>query len=274
MQIYDLILCFFLYGFLGWCVEVAYASAMERRFVNRGFLNGPICPIYGVGVSAVVFLLEPWKKSWVLLYAASVVLVTVIEGITGFAMDKIFHHKWWDYSKIPFNIGGYVCLTFSLMWGVACLIIVKGIHPLIYKGLELLPLPVGVALIIVLSGILIADICVTVSGVLKLNRRLETMSRIARDMREFSDILGNSIHENVMGTLEKLEGVSGEIREKFEGAAEERRQKILELRARYMELAKTHTKVSDRLMKAFPKMESRKYGNVLQDILNEIRKRK
>ena len=130
MRIYSLLLYFFIYSFLGWCTEVAYATVKERRFVNRGFLNGPWCPIYGVGVSAVVTLLDGFRDSLLLLYLSSLVLVTLIEGMTGFIMDKIFHHKWWDYTGLPLNIGGYVCLPFSIAWGAACVVIVKGIHPL------------------------------------------------------------------------------------------------------------------------------------------------
>ena len=82
MDIYYLILYFFTYGFLGWCAEVAYAAVKEKRFVNRGFLNGPICPVYGVGVSAVLLLLEPFENNLVILYVASVIIVTLIEGLT------------------------------------------------------------------------------------------------------------------------------------------------------------------------------------------------
>ena len=119
MQVYFLILYFFTYGFLGWCTEVAYATAKQKRFVNRGFLNGPVCPIYGVGVSVVIYFLTPVSGNFFFLYLSSTVLVTVLEGLTGYFMDKIFHHKWWDYSNQPLNIGGYVCLIFSLVWGVA-----------------------------------------------------------------------------------------------------------------------------------------------------------
>ena len=101
MQIYYLMLYFFVYGFLGWCTEVAYATTKQRKFVSRGFLNGPICPIYGVGVTVVVYFLTPYKDNLILLYALSTVLVTVLEGLTGYLMDKIFHHKWWDYTNQP-----------------------------------------------------------------------------------------------------------------------------------------------------------------------------
>ena len=125
MQVYYLLLYFFTYGFLGWCTEVAYATTKQGKFVNRGFLNGPICPIYGVGVSVVIYFLTPLSGNLIFLYVTSTILVTVLEGLTGYFMDKIFHHKWWDYSNQPLNIGGYVCLIFSLVWGVACVAIVK-----------------------------------------------------------------------------------------------------------------------------------------------------
>lgn len=93
MEIYYFILYFFTYGFFGWCTEVAFAAFKQGKFVNRGFLNGPICPIYGVGVSVVVSFLTPLEESLILLYAASTILVTFIEWLTGYLMDKIFHHN-------------------------------------------------------------------------------------------------------------------------------------------------------------------------------------
>ena len=189
MQIYYLILYFFTYGLLGWCTEVAYAAVRQGKFVNRGFLNGPICPIYGVGVSVVIYFLMPLSGSLALLYAASAVLVTVLEGITGYLMERLFHHKWWDYSDQPLNIGGYVCLIFSLVWGVACVFIVRVFHPLIHKLLALIPFAAGVVLCAGLMVVLFADLYVTASGILKLNRQLETMERIAGELKELSDKL-------------------------------------------------------------------------------------
>ena len=139
MEVWYLILGFFLYGFLGWCAEVAFAAVRYKKFVNRGFLNGPICPIYGVGVMLVVELLDPYRDNLVLLYILSAVLVTVLEWVTGFLLEKIFHHKWWDYSNMPLNLNGYVCLLFSLIWGVACVVIVYFIHPLTAGLLSLIP---------------------------------------------------------------------------------------------------------------------------------------
>ena len=169
MSIYYSILYFFVYGFLGWCTEVIFAAFKQHRFVNRGFLNGPIWPNYGVGVTLVIACLEAFQSNLLLLYISSVILVTVLEGVTGWAMDKLFHNKWWDYSKLPFNIGGYVCLLFSLIWGVACVFIVYFVHPLIHQVLCRVPHTAGIALIAVLGIALLCDMIVTTSAMVKLD---------------------------------------------------------------------------------------------------------
>lgn len=284
MKIYFLILYFFTYGILGWMTEVAYAAIMERKFVNRGFLNGPICPIYGVGVSVVLYFLTPLSENLLLLYLASTILVTVLEGLTGYIMDRIFHHKWWDYTNRPFNIGGYVCLLFSLVWGVACVFIVKLLHPGIHKALSWIPVPAGIVLIVILGVALFVDLYVTASAILKLNRRLERMEEIAGELRELSDRMGENIYENVMGTVErslegrkKLEEVTSEQKERFEGMTAETRKKLehrmADLKQRYEEIAVQRGKVSGRLVKAFPKMESRQHKEILEELKARIKDR-
>lgn len=284
MDIYRLIVYFFIYGFAGWCVEVAFASVKGRKFVNRGFLNGPICPVYGVGVGAVVTLLKPWEDHLLLLYVASVVLVTFIEWITGYAMDKIFHHKWWDYSDMPLNIGGYVCLLFSLVWGIACVVIMKVIHPLTEKLTEIVPFPLGTTLCIIFTAVLAVDIAVTSAGILKLNKRMDAMEKIAEELHEISDKMGINIHENVMDAVEKLEKLEDkkeEFREKYEDfydlgedIKEDMRIRFDEMKKRYDELAAASTHVSRRLIKAFPKMESRRHREILNELRERLEKRR
>ena len=284
MQIYRLLLYFFLYSFLGWCTEVAYATVKERRFVNRGFLGGPWCPIYGVGVSAVVTLLDGFQDSLLLLYLSSFVLVTLIEGMTGFIMDKIFHHKWWDYTGLPFNIGGYVCLPFSIAWGAACLVIVKGVHPLVERLVGLLPEAAGLALICVLMAGLAADLAVTTAGILKLNRRLDMLERIGAELREISDRMGANIHENVMDAMERaevlenmaqarkerLDAISGEAKERLDLLSEETRERYDMLRQRYAELTGATLQASRRLVRAFPRMESRRHKELLEELKRKL----
>ena len=261
MNFYYLALYFFVYGFLGWCTEVAFAAVKEQRFVNRGFLNGPICPIYGVGVSAVVLLLGPYTNNLLLLYVTSVIIVTVIEGLTGWIMDVLFHSKWWDYSDMKFNIGGYVCLTFSLIWGVACVAIMKFIHPLIHKMLSFIPHTLGIVIIVILAAALIADLSVTVSAILKFNKHLEHMEKIAKELHEISDQIGDDISEKVFAALEKGNNNALEFREFKMEKEEELNYRIADLKERYNNIVEKIPYNTFRLEKAFPKMKSRIHEN-------------
>ena len=240
-------------------LEVAYAAAKQGKFVNRGFLNGPICPVYGIGVGVVVQFLTPVENNLVLLYISSTILVTVIEGITGFLLEKIFHNKWWDYSEQPLNIGGYVCVLFSLIWGVFCVLIVKIIHPLIYKVLTMIPLVLGIVVMACLAVGLLADLYVTASGILKMNRRLEAMEKIAAELKELSDKVGENIYENVMEGME---------------FREEKKARIEELKAKYEEMAENRTKVGERLVKAFPKMQVGQHKEIFEELRERIKRSK
>ena len=172
MRIEEIILSFFIYGFLGWSCEVVFAAVKQRKFINRGFLNGPICPIYGFGVVSVVILMFKYRNNTMLLLLLSVVLVTFLEWLTGLMLEKMFHHRWWDYSGLPFNIKGYVCPQFSIIWGFACLIIVKYVHPSVLKIIRWVHDAFVVPIIICVCVTFIADIVVTVTGILKLNLKL------------------------------------------------------------------------------------------------------
>lgn len=269
MDYYYLLLYFFVYGFLGWCTEVAYAAFKQHCFVNRGFLSGPICPIYGVGVSVVIAFLMPIKDQPVLLYITSVILVTVLEGLTGWAMYRIFHHKWWDYSGIPFNIGGYVCLPFSILWGIACVLIVDFIHPVIHRALELIPHTLGLILIVVLGGTLLADLSVTAAAIFKFNKHLERMERLAGELKEISDQIGENIYEATVTALERSEKT---IRVRKE-ISQEMRLRITELRERYIALKNRRHRVAERLVLAFPKMEAGIHREQLEEFRRQLHER-
>lgn len=284
MGIYEILAYFFVYGVLGWCVEVAFAAVKEGRFVNRGFLNGPICPIYGVGVVSVVFSLQGFSGSLLVLYLTSAVLVTLIEWLTGYVMDRIFHQKWWDYSGQPLNIGGYVCLPFSLIWGVFCVFIIKCFQPMVRHLVGYIPHVAGVVILVVLSIAMIADLYVTASAILKLNKRLEAMEKIAAELREFSDRMGENIYENVKDGMEKEEQIKSrmagvkeagkELRAEYSATKEEwykgQQQKLDELKNRYESLVNELGSVGERLVKAFPNMESRIHKDALQEIKKRV----
>ena len=264
MSIYYSILYFFVYGFLGWCTEVIFAAFKQHRFVNRGFLNGPICPIYGVGVTLVIACLEAFQSNLLLLYISSVILVTVLEGVTGWAMDKLFHNKWWDYSKLPFNIGGYVCLLFSLIWGVACVFIVYFVHPLIHQVLSLIPHTAGIALIAILGIALLSDIIVTTSAIVKFNQYLELLKHITDELHAISNQIGAELYQNVMHVLDMQESSRQKLDDVKLEVSEEIRMQIVELKTRAQNLGEKVPKPARRLFKAFPKLESRNYKSQLE----------
>lgn len=264
MSIYYSILYFFVYGFLGWCTEVIFAAFKQHRFVNRGFLNGPICPIYGVGVTLVIACLEAFQSNLLLLYISSVILVTVLEGVTGWAMDKLFHNKWWDYSKLPFNIGGYVCLLFSLIWGVACVFIVYFVHPLIHQVLSLIPHTAGIALIAILGIALLSDIIVTTSAIVKFNQYLERLKHITDELHAISNQIGAELYQNVMHVLDMQESSRQKLDDVKLEVSEEIRMQIVELKTRAQNLGEKVPKPARRLLKAFPKLESKNYKAQLE----------
>ena len=264
MSIYYSILYFFVYGFLGWCTEVIFAAFKQHRFVNRGFLNGPICPIYGVGVTLVIACLEAFQSNLLLLYISSVILVTVLEGVTGWAMDKLFHNKWWDYSKLPFNIGGYVCLLFSLIWGVACVFIVYFVHPLIHQVLSLIPHTAGIALIAILGIALLSDMIVTTSAIVKFNQYLELLKHITDELHAISNQIGAELYQNVMHVLDMQESSRQKLDDVKLEVSKEIRMQIVELKTRAQNLGEKVPKPARRLLKAFPKLESRNYKAQLE----------
>lgn len=202
---YELVWIFIVYAFLGWCTEVSYAALDTGKFVNRGFLNGPYCPIYGCGVVIVVAILTPLKDNLLILFVGSFLLTSILEFVTGFILEKVFHNKWWDYSDKPFNIKGYVCLKFSIYWGLACTFIMDVLHPIIYKGITAIPYLLGLILLIVFMGVFVVDCCITVSTILKFNKRLKVMDEMAATIHRLSDEIGVNIYENVTGVIEKSE---------------------------------------------------------------------
>ena len=170
---------FFLYGCIGWGVEVVYAAIKERRLVNRGFLCGPICPIYGCGmvvlnwtVAALAPSGEGESVSTVAVFFVGMVLTTAIELVGGWTLFKIDHIRWWDYSNMKFNIGGYICPQFSLLWGLGSVIMVKVVHPALAKASSPLPMKVLVPAEAAVLALFVVDLIVSAAAATGLNKKL------------------------------------------------------------------------------------------------------
>ena len=285
MQMYstftELVLLFFIYAFLGWCAEVAFAAFKNGRFVNRGFLNGPICPIYGFGLIGVVLLLAPLKGNLWLLFIGACVITTLIELVTGFLLEKLFHAKWWDYSGMPLNIGGYVCLLFSLIWGVACMAIVLWVHPPIYGLVHRLPKLLTNILDGIFLAMLAVDLAATVATIRKLSRRLARITLLADEIHTLSDELGGNIAEKALAAKQKIETEQAKLEQGVERFEEKKEQSRVQREQRLAELrAKVDAALSERgfghrrLLEAFPNLKSHRNPESLRKLREAIDRRR
>ena len=127
------ILYFFIYSCIGWILETIYAFIVLGHFDNRGFLLGPLCPIYGFGMLILIICLSNYKGNNLKLFFVAAVVLTYFEYVAGFVLEVIFDLKWWDYTNDFLNINGRVCLPFALAWGVIAILVVNYIHPFTEK---------------------------------------------------------------------------------------------------------------------------------------------
>lgn len=287
------------YSFLGWCCEVAFAAVRRGIFVNRGFLNGPVCPIYGFGVLIVLLVLEPVKDNLALLFFGSMVLTSALEFFIGFIMEQFFHDKWWDYSENPFNIKGYICLEFSLVWGAACVLVVDVIHPMIFKLICAIPEKLSLWLMVFFTAVLISDAVITLWNMLKLPKRLRAIDELEKAMTAVSDAIGEKVYEGVErskerseafdekhpelaerrkeafeNVLEKRSEINREVKAREDESLEALRAKKAELEAKLEALRKPNI-ISERIAMAYPKLsEGRHYGRQIAKIRERRAQRK
>jgi uncharacterized membrane protein len=162
-----------IYSFIGWIYESTVCSISQKKLINRGFLNGPVCPIYGFGALACILLLYQRTDNVFILFFAGMLLTSTIEYITAVLLEKLFNAKWWDYSHYRFNIKGRVSLLGAVVFGVLSVILIKFIHPYVSYILDSSSDQMLIALTIGLFITLMFDLYATVCNLLKLNSRLK-----------------------------------------------------------------------------------------------------
>lgn len=134
-------LLFIIYSILGWCIEVVFCSLIDKKLTSRGFLIGPYCPIYGWASLIMIVSLTRYINDPLVVFIMGALIASILEYITSFFMEKIFHARWWDYSTKSFNINGRICLKNSILFGLLCLILLYVVNPYVIKGIELIPKP-------------------------------------------------------------------------------------------------------------------------------------
>lgn len=268
---YQTLFIFFIYAILGWGLEVAFHALVTGKFINRGFLNGPWCPVYGFGASAVLACLLPLRGNVPLLFLGSVLVTSALEWLTGFVLEQLFHQRWWDYSDEPFNLNGYICLRFSLAWGLACLLVVDFLHPAVLWLIARLPHALGLVLLGALLAAILLDLTATVRTIAKLNRRLRQIDEAAAQLHAISDEIGGNIADRVLEAAERGQNLRDDLQAgliEWKGELVDRREEFLErteaLRQKLEQALSEKNAGEARLMAAFPRMRSLQHGSALE----------
>lgn len=241
---------FFIYAFIGWILEVSFKAMRRGVFVNSGFLNGPYCPVYGFGAVAVLYFLSLVDSSnKIVLLLASMFIASLIEFITGFVLEKLFHMKWWDYSDKVLNIGGYICLEFSLIWAALCFILYEAIHPIIAQFVSHFSTSFLLACDLIFALVLFVDLLATVNMILGINKKFREIEKSSDRIKQVSDKIGVRVAERSLDLKERKEEFeSSELGQDFDRRSERLR----------LELRRVFDKKSERrIIRAYPNLRAR-----------------
>ncbi len=257
---------FIIYSFLGWGTEIVYCSVLNRRVVNRGFLNGPVCPIYGCGALLVIIVLKPFAESIMLVFVGGLILASILEYITSFIMEQLFHTRWWDYSKKKLNINGRVCLLNSVLFGMLSMITIFFIQPRIEILVGKTPYVAIQAGAITLMLVMTIDLTITVETVYNLNEKMQRLKDLSAELKEWLD-------EKELYIEEKLEDRITLVRTNIE--QNKLVSKGLGRLISEFHRVQTHSKFGHRrLINAFPTMKSKHFQIQLQLLKEAIKKQR
>lgn len=264
---------FILFSVIGWICEVIYVGLFfEHKFVNRGFLHGPLCPIYGVGGILILMLPERLQNPIWVLFISGTIFCSAVEYVGSWALEKMFHTKWWDYSNhkitikgktIPLNINGRVCLKNSLLFGVMSVVVIKFVQPLIEKFLGLFS---NWALIITSDVLLLAftiDLIVTVHKLVDFSVYLERLKDFGDTLKERYEqeawFRSNSLKEMIDSVKERSAIEKGRFNESF---------------LERLDNISKNRKVADSFMNRFPRMKSTTFEMPLAMLRDRLKERR
>lgn len=285
---YYIFYVFVLYGVIGWIYETILVSVQKKSFVNRGFLTGPIIPIYGCG--ALLFYILFWnsRDQYVMVFFGSVLMATVLEYITSLVMELLFHTRWWDYSHYRYNLNGRVCLMVSLFWGALALLMLHVIHPGIDYMITSFPRRGGEMIGYVIVPLLILDTTASAVTSVQVDRLLGRLQTLRQDMTEY--IESTKLYETGGELMERLSGMHmlalfSEVRTHIEsrllngklniqslGRVRELKPeieaKMVEFFRRYQNIRMLRSHI--RMLTAFPTMKVRRRETALGDLRDKL----
>ena len=192
---YELIWLFLIYSFLGWMLETILAATEQRRFVNRGLINGPLCTIYGVPIVILTIFGQELTLFW--LFLGAMIVATVTEWISGHMIERFYHERWWDYSNVKWNLDGYICLPASLVWGVLGTISMRWGNGLLIRLYGFLPEGIGHQLVWILAGMLVLDVTATIFALSGLGRSTQKWEAVDSWFTSISLRIGQWLYGHV-----------------------------------------------------------------------------
>ena len=295
----DMILYFFIYSFCGWLMETVLCSFQEKHFVNRGFLNGPICPIYGCGILLILTFLLPVRNdisrleiALPVIFFAGAMLASAVEYFTSWLMEKLFHARWWDYSQYKHNLNGRICLPISLAWGGLATTFVYLIQPQFEKLVHTLygwntHLPIIVA--VALCAVLVADCVLSFRIAKTLGNKLEHLDKLGELIKahvETVDLAPETVMIKLEDAYDRYESRKHVLVERLQTKSDEWRTMTAEkrrnrLQSKAEELKKLrentmrNTKfLQKRMLRAFPTMKQKDGSRTLNELKELLRKDK
>lgn len=283
---YYIFYTFLLYSLFGWVYESCLVSVKRKSLVNRGFLNGPIIPIYGAGAVLICIILDPVSKNLLLVFLGGMVLATILEFVTSYAMEKLFHAKWWDYSNYRYNIQGRICPIVSLFWGVLSVLMTIFLKPLSNSLIHRIPRRIGEILAIIIMLIIFVDLVSTVISTLKLNQKLTNMRMLREEFVTYMEksklyaskeelrkkLESSNIAEFLENLRDRLEETKGS--KEHSGRYTEIEDKIRIWKDKYSKNSDHVHIIQRRLLKAFPNMKSTNNEYMLTDLRGYLREKR
>ena len=259
LDILKILTYFILYSFLGWIMESIFRSICEKKLINTGFLKGPLCPIYGMGAIIMILILNNFKSNVLVLFLISLIVLTIWEYVVGYLLEKIFKTKYWDYSDHKFNFQGRICLTNSIYWGVLGVVFVKYIHPFIQNVINKVNQDVLIYVISVCMAIFIIDAITTIVKIKNIKSTLEKIENINKEIKEKLKEIPTMAKEKEFDKIKYNENI----------------QKIIEdLKIKRNKIILRLYKNVYRLKKAFPAINTKEITEVLSKKIEIIKKTK
>ena len=270
MQSYHLtqwVLFFFIYSFIGWVWECCFVSVRKRRWVNRGFMYGPMLPIYGFGALAVLISTIRVRDSIPLIFLFGMVGATLLEYVTGAVMERLFNVKYWDYSNQKFNLNGYICLTSSLGWGLFSVLLVKFVHVPIEGAVLKIPTIIAEGIAFVLTVAAAVDVTQSFNDALDLKRILAQLEESKKQIRKIQEKLKVASEEFVEDYRQR----AGEFVEDYRRRVEEH---VEDYRGRAEEMAEDYKKLAEEHMDSYRQREEEMVEGYKEEIKVQKKKRR